>query len=149
MVLPVHRLTPYLRVRITTDDRSLAIEHRRGLFGLIPLWTTRSDVPLSELASADVRKHVRFQCLGAAVALAVAIVAFDLPVVAGVVLGFVAALEFLLAFAPGRAIRVVRTDTRSWTVPFCRAHAFDASIALEDAVRRRDALGGSGERLAA
>ena len=25
MVLPVHQLTPYLRVRIATDDRSLAM----------------------------------------------------------------------------------------------------------------------------
>ena len=54
-------------------------------------------------------------------------------------LGLVGALELLLAFGPGKAIHVVRTDSRSWTVPFCRAHAFDASLALEDASRRRDA----------
>ncbi len=140
MVLPVHQLTPYLRVRITTDDRSLAIEHRRGLFGLLPLWTVRAEIPLSELAAADVRSHVRLQCLVAAALLVASIVVFDLPVLARVVLVLVAALELLLAFAPGKAIHVERRGSGSWTVPFCRVHDFDAALALEDALQRRDSM---------
>lgn len=139
MVLPVHQLTPYLRVRITTDDRSLAIEHRRGLFGLIPLWVSRIEIPLGELGAAAVRTHVRWQCLMSAVVLAASAVLLDLPVAAGVALSILAVLELLLAFGPGKAIHVERTGSRSWTVPFCRVHDFDASLALEDAQRRREA----------
>ena len=139
MVLPVHQLTPYLRVWITTDDRSITISHRRGLFGLVPLWVARIDLPLPELAAADVRGRVRAQCLATAAAIIVAIFLFDLPLIAGIALGIVAAFEVLLAFAPGKAIHVVRRDSRSWTVPFCRRYAFDAELALEDALQRRDA----------
>jgi len=140
MTLPVHRLTPYLRVRIRTDDRSLLLERRRAPFGLIPLWTHRNEIPLEALASARVEEHVRAQCLATAVALALAIFLLDLPMVGGVALGIVAVLELPLAFGPGRAIRVERTDGRSWTIPFCRTHAFDAALALEDAKRRRDRI---------
>jgi hypothetical protein len=140
MVLPVHRLTPYLRVRIFTDDRSLAIERRRALLGLIPLWTGRIEIPLTELASARVTAHVRLQCLAAAGALAASIFLFDLPMALGVVLGILALLELPLALGPGKAMRVERSDGRSRTVPFCRTHTFDASLALEDAVQRRDGL---------
>jgi hypothetical protein len=139
MVLPVHQLTPYLRVRITTDDRSLVIAHRRSVAGLVPLWTQRVRVPLNELASADVRTRVRMQCVVAAIALAAAIFLLDLPVVIGVGLGILAALELLLALAPRKAIHVERTDGRTWTISFCRVYAFDASLALEDAQQRRDA----------
>lgn len=140
MVLPVHQLTPYLRVRISTDDRSLAIEHRRALFGLIPLWTHRIQIPLTDLARGRVKSNVRLQCVAAAVVLAASIPLLDLPLVAGLALGIMALLELLLALAPAKAVRVERTDGRTWTIPFCRVHAFDASLALEDARRRRDAL---------
>jgi DNA-binding Lrp family transcriptional regulator len=53
-------LTPYLRVRLMTDDVSLTIQHRRAPFGLIPLWRTRTRIALAELASADVWRP---QCL--------------------------------------------------------------------------------------
>lgn len=141
MVLPVSQLTPYLRVRIATDDRSLTIEHRRALFGLIPFWTHRVQILLPELAVARVTKHVRMQCVVAAVTLAVAVILFELSFWLGVVLIVLALFELLLAFGPMKALRVERTDGRSWTIPFCRVHLFDASLALEDALQRRDALG--------
>jgi hypothetical protein len=144
MVLPVHRLTPYLRVRIRTDDRSLAIEHRRGLLGLVPLWVNRIEIPLTELGSGKVEKHIRWQCLATAVAIAASVLLLDLPMAVRVALGIVGLLELLLAFGPGEAVHVERTDGRSWTIPFCRAHDFDAALAMEDARRRRDALAGGG-----
>jgi hypothetical protein len=140
MVLPVHRLTPYLRLRISTDDRSLTIDHRRSLIGLIPLWTHRIEIPLTELASGRVKTNVRLQCLAAAGVLAVSVLLLDLPLVLRVVLVILALLELLLALAPGKALWIERSDGRSWTIAFCRAHSFDASLALEDAQRRRDAL---------
>ena len=143
MTLPVHRLTPYLRVRIRTDDRSLLLEHRRAPFGLFPLWTHRNEIPLDALASARVERHVRLQCVATAVALAASVILLDLPVVLGVALSIVAVLELPLAFGPGRAIRVERTDGRSWTIPFCRTHVFDAALALEDAKRRRNLIEGA------
>jgi hypothetical protein len=140
-ILPVDRLTPYLRVRISTDDRSLVIEHRRAPLGFIPLWTHRIRIPLTALAAADVRKKtIRLQCLVAAVALAASAFALELGLAWRVVLGIVALLELPLALGPGRAVRVEGTDGRSWTIPFCRTHEFDASLALEDARRRRNAL---------
>ena len=140
MILPVHRLTPYLRVLITTDDRSLAIAHRRSLVGVVPLWTHRIEVPYDELASAGVRTHVRRQCLVAAAVIAASIFLLDVPVVIGVALAIAVALELLLALAPRKAIHVERTDGRSWTIAFCRVHAFDAELALEDARQRRAAV---------
>lgn len=140
MVFPVHRLTPYLRVRITTDERSLSIDHRRALAGLIPLGIARIRIPLIELGTVEVRPHVRWSCLLAALLFAAVIVMVDLPVIAAIGLGILAALEVALAFGPGRAIHVTSTDGRSWIVPFCRAHAFDASLALEDALQRRELL---------
>jgi hypothetical protein len=138
---PVDRLTPYLRVRISTDGRSLSIEHRRAPLGFIPLWTRRITIPLAALAEADVReKTVRLQCLGAAVALAAVALVLDLALAWRVVLGIVALLELPLALGPGRAVHAERTDGRAWTIPFCRTHEFDASLALEDARRRRNAL---------
>ena len=139
MVLPVHQLTPYLRVRIATDDRSLAIEHRRALFGLIPFWTHRVQIALPELAAARVTTHVRLQCVVAAIALAAAVALIDLPLALDVMLVVLGLLELLLAFGPMKALRVERTDGQSWTIPFCRVHLFDASLALEDALQRRDA----------
>jgi hypothetical protein len=140
MVLPVHRLTPYLRVRIFTDSRSLAIEHRRALRGLIPLRTRRIKVPLTELASARVKSNVRLQCLVTAGVLVASIFLPDLPVALRVACGIPGLLELLLALGPGKAMRIERTDGRSWTIPFCRTHSFDASLALEDAQQRRDGL---------
>jgi hypothetical protein len=140
MVLPVDRLTPYLRVRIATDDRSLAIERRRAPLGLIPLSTQRIEIPLIELASARVKRNVRLQCLVAALVLAAGVFLLDLPMVARVALGIAAVLELLLALGPGEAMRVERTDGRSWTIPFCRTHTFDASLAMEDAQQRRNDL---------
>ncbi len=139
MVLPVHRLTPYLHLRIFTDDHSLAIEHRRAPFGLIPLWTHRTAIPLTDLASARVTTNVRLQCLATAGALVATIFLLDLPVAVRMVLGIVGLMELLLALAPRKAVRIERTDGRSWTVPFCWAYTFDASLALEDAQQRRDA----------
>ena len=127
-------------MRIATDDHSLVIAHRRSLVGLVPLWTHRVEIPLDELASAGVKTHIRLQCLVAAAALATSIFLLDLPVVIGVTLAIVVALEILLALAPRKAIYVERTDGRSWTIPFCRVHAFDASLALEDARQRRAAI---------
>jgi hypothetical protein len=112
-ILPVDRLTPYLRVRISTDDRSLVIEHRRAPLGFIPLWTHRIRIPLTALAAADVRKKtIRLQCLVAAVALAASAFALELGLAWRVVLGIVALLELPLALGPGRAVRVEGTDAR-------------------------------------
>jgi hypothetical protein len=107
---------------------------------LIPLWTRRIRIPLTELASARVATHVRLQCLATAVVLAASILLLDLPVAVGVALGLVGLLELPLALGPGKAVRIERTGGRSSTIPFCRTHTFDASLALEDAQQRRDAL---------
>ncbi|MGZ4115525.1 MAG: hypothetical protein ACXVQT_10660 [Actinomycetota bacterium] len=140
-ILPVDRLTPYLRVRISTDDQSLTIEHRRAPLGFIPLWTHRIRIPPTELASADVEeKTIRLHRLLAAAVFAVSAFVLDLALGWRVVLGIVALLELPLALGPGKAVRVERTDGRSWTIPFCRTHEFDASLPLEDARRRRDSI---------
>lgn len=140
-ILPVDRLTPYLRVRISTDNRSLVIDHRHAPLGFIPLWTHRIRVPLAALAEADVRKKtIRLQCLVAAVALAASAFVLDLALAWRILVGIVALLELPLALGPGKAVHVERTDGRAWTIPFCRTHEFDASLALEDARRRRDAI---------
>lgn len=97
MVLPVHRLTPYLRLRIRTDDHSLVIRHRRALAGLIPLWAHRVEIPLHDLASARVKTNVRLQCLAAAATLGILIVLLQLPVAVDVALGIVGLLELILA----------------------------------------------------
>jgi hypothetical protein len=118
----------------------LAIEHRRALFGLIPLWIHRVRIPLPELAVARVATHVRLQCVTVAVTLAAAVAMFELPLWLGAVLVVLALVELLLAFGPMKALHVERTDGRSWTVPFCHVHLFDASLALEEALQGRDAL---------
>ena len=59
MVLPVHGITRYLRVRITTYDDVLVIEDRRSLFGLIPLWRRRMEVANGEISSGEVHNVVR------------------------------------------------------------------------------------------
>lgn len=139
MVLPVHRLTPYLRLRIATDDHSLVIRHRRALAGLIPLWAHRVEIPLTDLASARVKTNVRLQCLAAAAMLGILIALLELPLAVDVALGIVGLLELMLAFAPRKAVRIERMDGRSWTAPFCGDYAFDAALAFMDAERRRDA----------
>jgi hypothetical protein len=139
MLLPVTRLTPYLRVRITTDDVAMRVEDRRSALLFVPLWRRRVELPLAELRSGRVGSTVRLDCLAAGVAAAALIVLLDLPIAAGVALGVVGLLMLGMAFT--RTLRIEGGDGRSWSFPFCRDYAFDAMLAIEDAEQRRDALG--------
>jgi hypothetical protein len=132
MVLPVHRLTPFLRVRISSGAQSLTVEHQRAVFGIIPMPKERIELPFGAISSARVITIVRFQSLIATAALVGAIVWLPLPVVAVVGFAIVALLELLLSI-PNKALRVARADGRHWTIPFCRDYAFDVSLAFMDA----------------
>jgi hypothetical protein len=142
MQVPVHWATPYLHVGITTDDDGMTLVDRRTVFGVLPVRRRRVTVGYGELADARIKNIARWSCLFLAVALAAAIALTGLPFIADVALGFVAILFGLMAFI--RGIEVTRTDGRTWMFPICRTHEFDASIALLDALHRRDALHGAG-----
>ena len=132
MVLPVHGITRYLRVRITTYDDVLVIEDRRSLFGLIPLWRRRMEVANGEISSGEVHNVVRATCLLASIALLAPIFAANPPMGVSAILGLAAAPMAFLAFVKG--LRVTRSDGRRWTFPMCRYYAFDAELALFDAI---------------
>ena len=138
MVLPVHWATPYLRVRVTTDDAMLMVEDRRALVGLIPVRRRRVEVPYVDLETARIKNVARWGCLVAAVIVVTAIFLADLPALADVALAAVAILLLLMTFI--RGIHVERMDGRSWTFPICRTHEFDASLALLDALHHRDTV---------
>lgn len=138
MVLPINGLTAYLRLRITTYDDTLVIEDRRTLFGVIPLWRRRVEVPCEELADGRVHNVVRPSCLIAAAALLAAMFVGDLPILATAALGLAAAPMAFLAFV--KALRIERTTGQHWTFPMCRYYAFDAELALLDAVETSRAL---------
>jgi hypothetical protein len=140
MLVPVHRLTPYLKVRIRVDDRSLTIRDTMTLFGFIPLRKRRIEIPLAEYASYRFRTVARLDCLAALAALIAAIVVLSPPAAIMALLAAAALAEFLL-FVPNKAFVVVRADGRGWTIRFCRDYAFDASLAFLDAEQRRDAQG--------
>ena len=138
MVLPVFRPTPYLRVRISINDRALRIEHRPAFLGFVPLRRRRIEIPLGQFASGRVKTFVRLDCVAAVVAIAAVMLLVELPVAAIVPLAILGIFELLLSI-PNRALRVERADGRSWTIPICRDYAFDASLAFLDAEQRRDA----------
>jgi hypothetical protein len=141
MQVPVHWATPYLHVRITTDDDAMTVVDRRTVFGVIPIRRRRVRIGYAELADARIKNIARWSCLALAVALVVAILVTALPFVVDVALGVAVVLFGLMTFI--RGIEVTRTDGRAWMFPICRTHEFDASIALLDALHRRDALRGT------
>jgi len=136
MALPVHWATPYLRVRVTTDDSMLVVEDRRALAGLIPMGRRSLDVPYADLEAARIKNVARWGCLVVAVLAVAVIFLTHLPVLVDVVLAAVGILFLLMTFI--RGIHVERTDGRTWTFPICRTHEFDASLALLDALHGRD-----------
>jgi hypothetical protein len=136
MVLPVTKATPYLRVRIRTDDDELTVRSRRALLFFIPLWRRTVTVPLTDLSAGVVRVGPRVDCLAGAVAIAAVIVLLALPLAAEIALGVVAA--FLALVSVTRMLRVVRIDGRTWSFPICWDYAFDASLAIADALGRRE-----------
>ena len=136
MVLPVHRLTPYLRVRIFTGDRSTTIEERPALFGCIPLRRRRIELTPRSLSSFHFRTLVRYDALAAA-AVAVASIFLLHPGVVGVVGLAVAGVLLVLLGMPNRAVVIARTDGRTFTVRFCRDYEFDVGLALTDLEERR------------
>ena len=138
MVLPVHRLTPWFRVRISTGDRSITTEHWQSLLGCIPLRRRRIEVAFSDLSSFRIATKMRVQCLVAAGAILAGILVFHPAIPVVVVLAVLGVYQLLLA-APNKAVRVEASDGRAWTIRFCRDYAFDVSMAFEDAQERRDA----------
>ena len=136
MVLPVHRLTPWFRVRISSRDRSIRTEHWRSALGFIPIRRRRIDVPYGELASARIRTTVRVQCLVAAAAAVAAIFALHPPIPLIVMLAIFGLYQLALGL-PNAAVRINRTDGRAWSVRFCRDYAFDVTLAFEDAKQRQ------------
>jgi hypothetical protein len=137
VVLPVTGLTPYLRLRITSDDAAITVEDGRSAFVFLPLPKRRLRIPLESLVSTRVSRYVRWESLAAVAAIAVALVRLDVPVIAAVAFIVVAVLQ--LPFLLTRAVRIERRDGRSTTHVFCWRYDFDASLALLDAERRRDA----------
>ncbi len=140
MVLPVHRLTPYLRVRVFTGDRSVTIEDRSALFGCIPLRRRRIELPRGELASFRFRTVVRLDALAAAGAL-VAMIFLLGPPVAAIVAMAVAGILLVLLGMPNKSVRIERADGRRFDVRFCRDYEFDVSLALSDGEQRPDEIG--------
>jgi hypothetical protein len=136
MTLPVHWATPYLRVRVTSGDVALVVEDRRTLFGVIPIRRRRLEVPYTELETARIKNVARWSCLILAAVVGVTIFLTGLPILVDVALALVGILLLLMTFI--RGIYVKRTDGRSWTFPICRTHEFDASLAVLDALHRRD-----------
>jgi len=136
MTLPVHWATPYLRVRVTSGDVALVVEDRRTVFGLIPVRRRRIEVPYKDLETARIKNVARWTCLILAAAIGAAIFLTSMPFAADVALGLVAILLLMMTFI--RGIHVQRTDGRVWTFPICRTHEFDASLAILDALHRRD-----------
>lgn len=137
MVLPVHRLTPYLRVRIFTGERSIRIEDRPSLLGFIPLRKRRLEIPFAELDSHRFKTVVRFDSLVAAI-VAVAMIFVLHPATWAIVTLAVGAVLMVPFAAPNKAVVVRRADSRTWTIRFCRDYEFDANLALADAEQRRD-----------
>ena len=138
IVVPTTRITPYMRVRLTTDDEALAIEYWRALFVFLPLRRHRVEIPLAELASGRITSLFRVDCLAAAVAIAMGIVWLTPPPAVTIPLGLLGLLQ--LAFTTqAKAAHLERTDGRAWTLPFCRDYAFDVSVAILDAQRREHA----------
>ena len=132
MLLPVHRMTPHLRVRITTYGDSLLIEDRPALLGFVPLRKRRIRLAFAELRSYRFRTVVRPDALVASAAAIAAIFVFH-PAVAGIVGLAVAAFVFFALGAPNKAVVITRADGRSWMVRFCRDYVLDVSLALADA----------------
>jgi hypothetical protein len=140
MVLPVHRLTPYLRVRVYANDRSVTIEDRRALLGCIPLRRRRIRLLPGELSSYRFRTVVRLDALAAAAA-TVAMIFLLHPPIAAIVGLALAGIYFVLLGMPNKAVRIERSDGRGFTIRFCRDYEFDFSVALTDVERRREAPG--------
>jgi hypothetical protein len=136
MTLPVHWATPYLRVRVTSGDAALVVEDRRALFGLVPVRRRRVEVPYADLDTARIKNVARWSCLIPAVVVGVTIFLTGVPILVDVALALVGILLLLMTFI--RGIRVERTDGHTWTFPICRTHEFDASLAVLDALHRRD-----------
>jgi len=143
MVVPVHRLTPWFRVRISTGDRSITTEDWQSALGFIPLRRRRIEVPFAELSSARFRTAMRLQCLAAAAGLVALIFVLHPPIPAIVALAILGLYQLILS-APNKAIRIERTDGRAWTIRFCRDYVFDVSLAFEDAERHRDGVAPGG-----
>jgi len=139
VVLPVTGLTPYLRLRIATNDDAMTVEDGRSLFAFMPLPRRRIEIPLGSLAGSRVNRYVRFDGLIAIAAIVAGLIRFDVPILAAVPLVMFASIQ--LPFLVTRAVRIERTDGRSTTHVFCWRYGFDVSLALLDAERRRDAGG--------
>ena len=138
VVLPVTGLTPYLRLRIATDDSALTVEDGRSLFVFLPLPRRRLETPLGELRSTRVTRYVRWDGLAAIAAIVAGLFWFDVPLIAAIPLVVVAVIQ--VPFLVTRAVRIRRSGGRSSTHVFCWRYAFDASLALLDAEQRRDAV---------
>jgi hypothetical protein len=136
MRVPVHWATPYLHVVITNDVDGLALADRRTFAGLIPVARRRVRVPYGQLAGARIKNVARWTCFGVAVGVAAGVLLTSMPLLVDVALGAVVILFVLMTFI--RGIEVTRDDGRSWTFPICRTHEFDASLAVMDAMQRRD-----------
>ena len=134
MVLPVHRLTPWFRLRISHREDSIRTEHWQSALGFIPVRRRRLDVPYGQLVAARIRTTTRVQCLVAAALAVGAIFVLHPPVYAIVLLAIFGLYQLALA-APNSAVRIERTDGRVYTVRFCRDYAFDVSLAFEEAAR--------------
>jgi hypothetical protein len=137
VVLPVTGLTPYLRLRIATNDDAVTVEDGRSLLVFLPLPRRRIEIPLRAFTSSRVNRYVRFDSLAAIAAIVVGLLSFDVPIVAAIPLVVVAVIQ--LPFLVTRAVRIERDDGRSSTHVFCWRYAFDVSLALLDAEQRRDA----------
>ena len=135
--MPVTGLTPYLRLRITTNDAEVTVEDGRSLFVFLPLPKRRLEIPLGSLTATKVTRYVRFDGLLAIAAIVAGLILVDVPIVAAIPLEMFALIQ--LPFLVTRAARIERSDGRSSTHVFCWRYAFDVSLALLDAERRRDA----------
>jgi hypothetical protein len=147
MIVPVHRMTPYLRVRITTFENSIRIEDRPALLGIIPLRRRRIEMPFADLDAHRFKTVVRFDAIAAAGLAIAAIFLFHPPLWAIVVLAVTATLMIPFA-APNGAVLVRRADGRTWTIRYCRDYRFDLSLALTDAEQRGVSAQPTGERAA-
>jgi hypothetical protein len=132
MVLPVHRLTPWFRVRISTGEGSIKTEHWQSALGCIPLRRRRIEIPYGDLGPVSFKTMMRLQCLLAAGVILAAILVWHPAIPVIVALGILGLYQLIL-WAPNKAVRIERKDGRAWTVRFCRDYAFDISLAFEDA----------------
>ncbi len=125
---PVHGSTRYLRSQVEVSDGILRWETPAALFGVVPIGTRKTEIPVSAVATLTVRRTV--QPLRLALGLAWVVI----PLLLGQWWWAVPSTMFgvwVVAISLGPQLEVTTTQGVIRRAPFCFSHRFDAELYAE------------------